>query len=276
MRMVRGFAVLLVAVVAAGCLSVESNIKVRPDGTGTIEQTMLVNSSAMGMMTMMGGGEDGAPKTSPEEMFSDAKLREDAARFGEGVTYVSHTKVSEGEMSGVKAIYSFTDFNQLKVTATPPDLGGEAAAGPKLSGSGSDIDMVLSRKGTNGLITLDMFADKAQPRPKAPAGEDAGGNPFGDMPKEMMGMLAPMFKGMRVAVSVEPEGQLVRTNAKHVDGNRVTILDLDFGELLSDPSGFEKMEALGSDPSMEQISKALAGVKGIKVNDVERLEIEFR
>lgn len=89
-------------------------------------------------------------------------------------------------------------------------------------------------------------------------------------------MMAPMFKDMRVAVSVEPVGELVRTNATHVDGQKITVLDIAFGELFANPASFEKMEKLGNNPSLDQIRTALAGVKGIKINEVEKLEIEFK
>ena len=36
-------------------------------------------------------------------------------------------------------------------------------------------------------------------------------------------MLAPMFKDMRVAISLEPQGTLVRTNATQVQGQRITL-----------------------------------------------------
>jgi hypothetical protein len=275
MHMFRVLAAGVVALATTGCLAVDSNIKVRPDGSGTIEQTMLVNASAMGMMSMM-GGEGEAKGASPAEMFSETKLKAEAAKLGEGVTFVSSTPLTRGDMQGVTAIYSFTDFNALRITASPPDMGNESGT-VKTSGSGNDIDMVLTRKGSSSLITLDMFADKDKPAPARDATADAGGdNPFGDMPKEMLGMLAPMFKDMRIAVTVEPVGQIVRTNATHVDGSKITILDIAFGELFADPSGFEKMEQLGNSPSMDQIRTALSGVKGIKVNEVEKLEIEFR
>jgi hypothetical protein len=36
------------------------------------------------------------------------------------------------------------------------------------------------------------------------------------------------------------------------------------------------MEKLGSNPSLTEIQAALKGMKGIKINEVEKLEIEFR
>lgn len=279
MRMFRVLATLAAAAVTAGCLSIDSNIKVKPDGTGTIEQTRLVNSSAMGMMSMMGESSDAAEAPTAETMFSDDKLRADAAKLGEGVTFVSSTPVTEGEMKGVKAVYAFTDFNKLNVSTSPPDMDEKEGEAAKPAADNSSLDMVLSRKGASSLITLDMFGRKDAPsEPAAGEAGEAGAeaNPFGDMPKEMLGMLAPMFKDMRVAVTVEPQGQLVRTNATHVDGQKITILDIAFGELFANPAAFEKMQKLGNNPSLEQVRTALEGVKGIKLNEVDKLEIEFR
>lgn len=278
MRMFRAVAVLAAAVATTGCLSIDSNVKVKPDGTGTIEQTMLVNSSAMGMMSMM-GGESGDKSKAPtaETMFSADKLKADAAKLGEGVTFVSSTPVTQGEMKGVKVIYAFTDFNKLKISTSPPDMESEDGS-TQSSGNGTPLEMMLTRTGGSSLITLDMFGDAAKEAAAAKA-KEAGAtpeSPLGDMPKEMMGMLAPMFKDMRVAVSVEPQGQLVRTNATHVSGGKITVLDIAFGELFADPAGFEKMEKLGANPSLDQIRTALKDVKGIKINEVEKLEIEFK
>lgn len=280
MQMLRGVGVAVLSAVTVGCLSVDSVIKVKPDGTGTIEQTMLVNSQAMGMMSMMGEGQGqgGAKAKGPDaaSMFADDKLVADAAKLGEGVTFVSSTPMTQGEMKGVKAIYRFTDFNKLKVSTSPPDLDGGDGDETPASPSSSDLQMVLSRAGASSLITLDMFGKMRGQNGTAPAASSTDKNPMADMPKEMMGMLAPMFKDMRVAVSVEPQGQIVRTNATHVQGPRITILDVAFGELFSDPAGFEKMEKLGNNPSLDQIRTALTGVKGIKINEVDKLEIEFR
>ena len=68
----------------------------------------------------------------------------------------------------------------------------------------------------------------------------------------------------------------MRTNATHVQGQRITLFDVAFGEVLADPSGVERMEKLGNNPSIDQIRTVLKGIKGIKINEVEKLEVEFR
>lgn len=266
----------LLAAWTTACISVDSVVKVKADGSGTIEQTMLINSSAMGMMSMMGGGQgqDGAgatPKLDPNTIFSADKLKSEAANLGEGVTFVSSSPVTSGEMKGVKAIYAFKDFNTLKVTTAMPDLQDGST---ELKGKGEPLPLVMTKKGTTSLITMDMLGKLKEGEAKAAAPKKADGQP--EMPKEMMAMLAPMFKDMRVAISLEPQGQLVRTNATHVQGQRITLFDVAFGEIFADPTGLEKLEKLGNNPSMTEIRTALKGMKGIKINEVEKLEIEFK
>jgi hypothetical protein len=273
MRTVKMAVLAFVASWAIGCISLDSVIKIKADGSGTMEQTMLINSSSMGMMSMMGGGDgkDAKPKFDPASMFSKEKLTAEAANLGEGVTFVSSEPITQGDMKGVKATYSFTDFNKLKVSTALPDLeDGETSA----KGKGEALPIKFSRGGSSSMLTMNLLDELAKADAKKQPVTKAEGSP--EMPKEMMAMLAPMFKDMRVAIAIEPVGALVRTNATHVQGKRVTLFDVAFGELFADPAGMEKMEKLGNNPSLTEIKTALKGMKGIKINEVEKLEIEFK
>ena len=274
MRMVKMAVLAFVASWAVGCISIDSVIKIKPDGSGTMEQTMLINASSMSMMSMMGGGDskDAKPKLDPATIFSKEKLAADAANLGEGVTFLSSEPVAQGEMKGVKAIYAFTDFNKLKVSTALPDMEGN---GTSVTGKGDPLPIRFSKSGSSSLLTMNLLEQLAKADTKSGKAEGkTDGKP--EMPKEMMAMLAPMFKDMRVAIAIEPVGTLVRTNATHVQGKRVTLFDVAFGGLLADPAGLEKMEKLGNNPSLTEIRTALKGMKGIKINDVDKLEIEFK
>jgi hypothetical protein len=134
----------------------------------------------------------------------------------------------------------------------------------------------FSRNGGSSMLTMNLLEELAKADAKSSEKTESATGDKPEMPKEMMAMLAPMFKDMRVAISVEPVGTLVRTNATHVQGQRVTLFDVAFGEILADPAGLEKMEKLGNNPSLPEIKAALKGMKGIKINDVDKLEIEFK
>jgi hypothetical protein len=276
MRKIKVAVLALLTAWTAGCISVDSVIKVKADGTGTIEQTTLINSSAMGMMSMMGGKDAGgaAPPAAldPAQLFTKEKLAAEATKLGEGVTLLTSTPVAQGEMKGVKAVYAFTDFNALRLSTALPDVqNGDTT----MTGKGEKLPVVLTKRPGSSLITLDMYGELAKAEARNTDIKKPEGLPEG-MPKEMMAMLAPMFKDMRVAIAIEPVGTLVRTNATHVTGQRVTLFDVAFGEVFADPTGIEKLEKLGSNPSMSQIRDALKGMKGIKINEVEKLEIEIK
>ena len=84
---------LVITVVAifflAGCFQVSTVVRVNPDGSGTVVETMLLSKKMIAKMNeMMQGfaGESGA-KPEPIDMFEPAKLKAQAAGMGEGVTY---------------------------------------------------------------------------------------------------------------------------------------------------------------------------------------------
>lgn len=58
-----------------------------------------------------------------------------------------------------------------------------------------------------------------------------------------MEMMKMAVRDMRVAMHVEMAGEIVETNAKHPAGRRVTLMDIDFGALLSDETSCRRWPA---------------------------------
>ena len=65
--------------------------------------------------------------------------------------------------------------------------------------------------------------------------------------------IVKMMDGMRVKISLQPQGNIVSTNASYVDGPEVTLLDLDFSALLRNKESLDKFK---KDPP-----KSLDGMK---------------
>jgi len=118
-------AIALAAALCTGCIRSATLIKVKADGTGTVEQTMLVNLGLMkGMLNGMGGQSTQTPGT-----MSEADMKRAAARMGEGVTFVSATPVKADDgFEGATAIFAFTDVTKLRVDQDP-NLSGSATGG---------------------------------------------------------------------------------------------------------------------------------------------------
>jgi hypothetical protein len=268
---------IVVAMAASGCITATNVVKLKPDGSGTLEATILVNTAMLEQLGAVFGGEGKSEgKTSlpsPDELAKElSKLK--------GVRLVSQEAIKQGGAEGARVILAFDDVNQISVSEGLP---GKTLK-PK---PGEEVTFALTRPpGGNSLLTI-TFPDKPGKAIAKEATTDAAKDPSKDAPAapakkvdaETLKMLRGFFTGMRVMIGVEVEGTLVRTSSPYVEGNRVTLLDFDMDELMKDPVALEKLNSLsiGPDLSVTQVrdTMAKAGVKGLKVND-PRVTIEFR
>lgn len=263
---------------SAGCITSDTLLKVKPNGSGTMELTFLVNTELFKELGQMMGGEGTSTSTSkskssmptPEEMAKQLSQMK-------GVRLVSQTPVTRDGAEGARIVLAFDDINQITVSEDLP--------GKEFKPAAEDAVKFTLRKLPSGNALLSVqFPDK----PGEAAAKPSQNQPRQNQPKDrsaekmdpaMMKMVAGFFKGMRVTIAVDVEGTLVKTSSPYVEGNRVTLLDVDFGQLMEDPAALEKMDTLplGPDTSITEARAALekAGVKGIKINE-PTLTIEFR
>jgi hypothetical protein len=69
-----------------------------------------------------------------------------------------------------------------------------------------------------------------------------------------------------------PSAHLVRTSSPFVDGQRVTLLDLDFDEVTRDEAILSRLQGVRS---VDDAKVALKGVPGAKINFDPEITIEF-
>jgi hypothetical protein len=82
------------------------------------------------------------------------------------------------------------------------------------------------------------------------------------------------MKDMKAKVEIRIEGEIVNTNATHIEGNTVTLFDIDFGQLLSDTDKLEQFKKFNPD-SFEEVKKLVKDIPGIKVELNKEVFIEF-
>ncbi|MEO5821836.1 MAG: hypothetical protein ABIT71_15140 [Vicinamibacteraceae bacterium] len=272
--------VVVAAVLSSACFQSETVIRVKADGTGTIEQTNLANKELLGMAAGMAkqavqnaGGTGGVGSTSPNldnigDLFDEAKIREQASSFGSGVRYVSSAPLTQDGLSGVKATFAFDDVRLLNLSnprgassATPtPPLRFELVAADA-GGSTLRVRLPQGRAATDDAVPP-AAAETAAPKP--------------DLPPEALAMVRNMFKGARMTVAIEVEGAIVTTDAPQRDGRRVTIFAVDFEQLLSDPSKFAALQSMKPGTDFATVRKALEGVPGVILPATPTVTIEFR
>ena len=251
----------MAAVIGSGCIRSATLITVKPDGTGTVEQTVLMNAAALkGMLGGLGEPQQSSGGVSEEE------LRKAAARLGEGVTYVSSEPIKAPDgFEGAKAIYAFTDITKLRVDQDP-NLSGSTPGGVSATTKKSDNPVTFAMTRTGGVSNLTVTFNDKPARDKAAEAPPTGG-PQMDNP-QMTEMMKTMFKGFKVNIDLQVVGSIIKTNADHVAGSKVTLLEMDLEALLADEAKLKEVQkVLGPNASVAELKPYLKDIKGLKIND---------
>jgi hypothetical protein len=261
MRLLRLLSFGALSVVLSGCINAATLVKVKPDGSGTVEQTVLMNMAALkGMMSSL----DPKGQMKGESPFSEAQLKQTAEKLGKGVKFVSSTPMKGANgFEGVKAIFSFEDINQIRVDQDPNIAGGTGGAMSQGS-SANPVRFKFEKQGANSLLTIQFDentkAGNPDPAPSTQAPTDVD--------PAMMQMMKQMFNGFKVAIDLEVEGKIVKTNADYVSGSKITLLELDMAGLFEDEAKFKALQSkIKPGASIAEVKPYLKDVKGVKINN---------
>ncbi|HPX62069.1 MAG TPA: hypothetical protein PLN25_09935 [Deltaproteobacteria bacterium] len=281
-RIVTLFSLLLMCLLS-GCFQVERTVVVKPDGSAMVEETFLMSKKALQAMSEA-FGEKGSAKQ-PDDDFGledPKKLKAAASSMGEGVSFVRSEKISSEQFAGYKAFYSVADINKLTLSSAPPKVNGkQEKADPSRAARfvftpGDTATLQISsprpptakkaaeKTVTDGKLKNSDSVAKPESKPQPPAGG------------KDMEMLRQFFEGMRFALSVRVEGEIVETNATHREGETVVLADIDFGKLLSiAPDELAKLSN-AQNGDMQQAMEMLKHLPGVKVDLNEQIRIRFR
>jgi hypothetical protein len=254
---------ILVAVVAtcSACLRSTTVISVKADGSGTVVQETGLNPQALGMLRgMAASGEQG--KAMPE-VFGEEQARKAAAVMG--VQFVSGEPIKTADLEGYRARFAFADVRQLQMK-----MNQNTTVGLKDDGAAQDppFGFEFEKRANGGLLTIKVpqqsrKAGALGAMPRMPETADAQSN------QQAISMMKLMMQGLFVDISLEVDGRIVKTDAPHVNGSRITLLQLDFNRLLADEAGFQKLQSAND-------LEALAGVPGLKVLTTPKVTVEFQ
>jgi hypothetical protein len=253
-------------------------VKVNPTGAGTLEQTTMISPMMVGMMSGMAqsmAGEEGKKAKPPTitDLFKEEELRKAADGMGQGVRFVSSKPAKADGREGVTATYAFDDVTKLSVSQAMKAPGGSGSSA-KVSNESPILFGLTPGAGGAKVLTITMPEGKKDATAKKPA-KPAGTPDMKDMPPEALAMMKSMFAGAKVSIDVEVP-QLIKSNSPYVAGSRVTLMEVDLGALMEDPSKLEQMQSLGSGASFEDARKVLGDVKGVKLPASRVTTIEFK
>ena len=277
MKKIRNFALacvsLVLLAVLSGCLQSHISVRVQPNGSGSIEQRWAMSEEIVQMMAgfqTMGEEEamegDQAPEFSP---YDADEVAESAAGFGEGVEFIGLRPIEEPGWVGYVANFYFDDINKLRLDQNPdsPDQSEE-------EGSPTEFVTFSHSRAADGTATLTIFLPQVEAS-GADGSADGAEAPPEDMPAEMASVME-FYRGVRIAMDIEFQGRIVSTDAEHRQGEKITLLDADFGRILEDPQSMGALMALQGDGDMGQLKAALGDVPGLSFESKPQLTVTYR
>jgi len=261
----------LLALCLTGCLQIESLVKVKPDGSGTIEEKFTMGGAVAAQMKSMAaafGGDKAGGKGNG--LYDEAKLKARAGEMGAGVTFVAGKPVTGADGSeGYTAVYAFSDVNQLKLSPNAGDLGPQAGPAKPKDGKKEFPVTFKFTKGQPATLTVVNPNVRTKPGKEPKAAEAEGAD------DAMLPMMKEMMKDMRVRMAVEVEGKIVQTTAQWQEGSRVTLMDVEMNKVLDDPARLKALMKF-KDPNAPEAKAALAKIPGFKVETADTVVIKFQ
>jgi hypothetical protein len=268
----RGVLIPLCVVLLSGCFQVETTVRVNKDGSGTIEERMMMSRKMISQFDEMAkafAGEGEKPK--PFSLRDEAKLRARAEEYGPGVAFVSSAEIGDASYAGYRAVYSFKDINTVRLSQE----GAKGMAGPeeKREGEGAKPFAFQFTPGRLVIVPPKNVPEKKQTE-SAEGEKAAGAEKSPPMTPEQEKEFVDMMKGMRVAMAVEMNADIVESNASHRQGNRVTLFEFDMDRM---GGNMDKIRQLGkkNPASFADAKEALKDLPGFKVETTDRVEIKF-
>lgn len=263
------------AVLSAGCFTSDSVIVVQSDGSGTVTNTILLKSATMELLknfqpSAEAGKEKSEGAAPAKELFTEAKMREATAHMGEGVTFQSMQPLKKDGWEGVKATYAFKDISKLKYNMRSESTMAMTESTPELM----TFRFAPAAATAPAKLTIVMPLDKALKERKSsgpmPKMDDSAMN------KAMLEQFKSMFEGLKASVAVEVDGPIVKTNADYVSGSKVTLLAIDFNQMMASGADFEMFGAIsdGTMPLAEAREK-LKATKGLSLQLQPEVNVEF-
>lgn len=257
-----------------GCIDVDINVKVKSDGSGIIEEKIIIGNKFIDVMkemaSQMGGSTEDLENIGG---IDEVKLKAEAADFGEGVRFVRAEEINNSGGKGYLAIYEFDDITKIRIDEDPmskmPDETQMMA--PQGEDSGEDDVSFSFTKGDVSTLQITLREKDEDFDMDTESDEDEGSDEISGDDKKVLEIL----KDMKIAITLEIDGTIVEENASFIDGNKITILQMDFGKLIENKDELNKF--LKTKPeSFEEMKEIMENIDGIKIETNKQLTVKFK
>ncbi len=250
----------------SGCLKVNSNVIINKDGSGILEEQVLMSEMVISMMNeFMSSFQDSTSTPEEFKLFKEDELKAKASEYGEGVKYVSGEEIKIDGWQGYKAIYSFEDLNKIKMETDP----NTKVENPQDDGQATEYFSFKFIPGDIAELIIDRPALSSEKEDKEIAVETDTEN------QELDDNLIKMMEGMSMTISLEFNGEIVETNASYVDGSKITMLDIDFSKILKNKESLELFKKNPPD-NLDEMRAIVENIPGMKVEFQKPVIVKFK
>ena len=251
-------ALLLFTMVLTGCVDVNVAIKINPDGSGTVTETVLVKSD-------IGIKSNGKPTHLQAKPLDDSAVASKIISYGGQVNLISNLALNAGEKVGYRAVFGFDDINKLKVPIDPKNK--------------KDFYTFQQTQGNttrlNIYSTLDWLAE-SNIEPKAD--EKALSEAIVKDPK-LNKQFNRVFKNLEDAsfkIHVEFAGKIIKSNAMYQQGQIINLIFMDLNKIRhsTDLDELITIQNMGQKPTREQFMSKQ--IPGMEVDFQKEISIEYQ
>ena len=301
---VRPLAVVVSCVLIAGCIERSTVVKVKRDGSGIVhirhhEQEV---SISFGLKAEKTAEESESPLPPTDE------IEEMAEALGNVELVSAEESVNRNGWSGYDLIFRFDDVNELVLPdrfvgledseEDDADSSDEALEGEPATNQEDDIaaSKEVEQAGgyrfemVDGVLIVHTFIEEGQDQEPEEEPEIGAVDPFADSPPApeskinlqsvaIEQMMAAALSDMRIGVFVQVDGELEASNAAFREGNLITLVRLNVGEVLKDPDAKRHMESMrhlkGSDRRIK-MQEVAAEIDGLDIDLQDRILVEYK
>jgi len=269
----------------AGCINTETVVQLNADGTGRIVEKTLMSKLFVEQMAavfkgigdQLGGNTTDSATSKGLDLFSEDKARKRTAQLGEGVSFVSSKKISDVDWEGLESIYAFRDIRKVHLSERHQPSATPEADSPE-SDKGSQTTFGFARlPNGNSLLTVFTPPLEKKEKPEEPEekdSEDSTEPPVASKPNPDTESFKKMFAGFRILSAIDVQGTVVKTTIPYQTGSRLTLLEIDFSQLLGNEAMLKELQAL-KPKTLEEAKVLLKEVKGIKIPLDSKMLVEF-
>lgn len=267
------FNIALITVLFIGCLQVDTTINLKKDGSGTINEKVLMSKTFVNMMKEFATAFQDSSTTAEEEFsfFKDDEIIADAKEYGQDVKYVSHEFISNDQWEGYEVVYSFDDISKIRIQPDPDSKMGMTEGETEVEESDEYYFFKFKKGDVSELIIdrppIDFNNDSTS---QEGSDEDAESNEdeFGDEAMKMM-------EGMKINIAINVDGNISSSNATYIDGSTVTLFHMNLGEMMKNKEAFKEFK--DNEPeSIEDMKQLMEKFPGMKIEIQKPVSVKFK